>query len=62
MCPYLEKSDPRCATHMNMRNIVQTFAHCVGRYDMCPVYQECQSPCRHECSSPTDAFVFLAAS
>lgn len=38
MCPFLEKSEPRCAEHLQMRNIFTAFAHCADRYTDCPVY------------------------
>ena len=63
MCPFLEKSEARCSTHLNLRNIVQAFAHCAGRYRDCPVYRglRCSSRPAHH-ASHTDAFAFLAAS
>ncbi len=39
MCPFVEKADPRCATHLTLRNLYRAFAHCADRYSSCPVYQ-----------------------
>ncbi len=63
MCPYLEKSDSRCATHLNMRNIVQAYAHCAGCYQNCSVYRELQARhSRNDYPRNTASFAFLAAS
>lgn len=40
MCPMLEKSDARCATHLTLANISSAFAHCADRYEQCPIYQQ----------------------
>lgn len=64
VCPHLEKSDPRCAAHLNLRNIMQAFSHCAGRHRACPVYQKLRaSTDRHEHTHHhTATFAFLAAS
>ncbi len=39
MCPFVNKSDIRCATHWTLRNLTQTFSHCADRFSVCPVYR-----------------------
>ena len=39
MCPFVNKSDIRCATHWTLRNLPQTFSHCADRFSVCPVYR-----------------------
>ena len=39
MCPFVNKSDIRCATHWTLRNLTQTFNHCADRFAVCPVYR-----------------------
>jgi len=63
MCPYLETSHPNCSTHLNLRNLVQVFAHCAGRYEKCPVYRELQSHvCAYDVTRHTAIYTLLAAS
>lgn len=63
MCPYLEKSQPRCSTHLSFRNIHQAFSHCAGRYNTCPIYQELRANLRdHDADYNTAAYSLLAAS
>lgn len=40
MCPMLDKSDARCATHLTLANISRAFAHCADQYGQCPIYQQ----------------------
>ena len=40
MCPMLDKSDARCATHLTLANISRAFAHCADQYEQCPIYQQ----------------------
>ena len=40
MCPFVDQSDARCATHLTLANISRAFAHCADEYTMCPVYQQ----------------------
>ena len=40
MCPFVDKSDVRCAAHMTLRNVLQAFQHCADRYGECPVYAQ----------------------
>ncbi len=39
MCPMLDESNPSCASHLTLDNILTAFAHCADRYGECPVYQ-----------------------
>jgi len=39
VCPFVDSADPRCATHLTLRNINRAFAQCADRYILCPVYQ-----------------------
>jgi hypothetical protein len=39
VCPFLDSSDARCATHLTLANIARAFAHCADQYSVCPVYQ-----------------------
>jgi hypothetical protein len=38
VCPYIDRSDPRCSAHWTVQNIIRAFAHCTDRYFDCPVY------------------------
>ena len=40
MCPFLEKSDARCATHLTLANLCGAFAHCADEYASCPTYRK----------------------
>jgi hypothetical protein len=40
MCPFVDKSDARCAAHMTLQNVVQAFLHCANRYTECSVYSQ----------------------
>ncbi len=40
VCPFLDRSDPRCATHLTLANITRAFAHCADRYCECPVHRQ----------------------
>ncbi len=40
MCPMLEKSNARCATHLTLANISGAFAHCADQYEQCPIYRQ----------------------
>lgn len=63
VCPFLEKSNPRCSSHLNIRNIGQAYAHCAGRYQACPVFRELRAhPCTHDYSRHRATYSFLAAS
>jgi hypothetical protein len=39
-CPFLNRSDDRCSDHFNIGRLGQTFGHCFGAYNACPVYLE----------------------
>ncbi|MDY6913040.1 MAG: hypothetical protein SVT52_01085 [Planctomycetota bacterium] len=39
MCPFLDKSDVRCAAHLTLANLATAFAYCADRFADCPVYQ-----------------------
>ncbi len=63
VCPYLENGNPGCSPHLNMRNIVQAFVHCAGRYENCAVFKEIRAnTCKYEFTSYTATFSLLAAS
>lgn len=63
VCPYLEKANPNCAAHLNMRNLHQAFAHCADRHRRCPVFRELQAHTqRHDHPRHRATFAFLAAS
>lgn len=38
MCPYINRNDPRCATHWTLHELGQAYEHCADRYQECPVY------------------------
>jgi len=40
MCPFVDRSDVRCAAHMTLRNVLTAFQHCADRYTECPVYTQ----------------------
>ena len=39
VCPYVNKSDTRCANHWTLRNLCQAFTHCADQFAVCPVYR-----------------------
>ena len=39
MCPFLDKSNPRCAAHLTLSNILGAFSHCADRYGECPEFK-----------------------
>lgn len=39
MCPFVDKSNPRCAAHLTLSNILGAFAHCADRYVECPEFK-----------------------
>jgi hypothetical protein len=65
VCPFVDKSDARCATHLTLANIARAFAHCADEYTDCPIYQKLiteltSDGCEHE--EPAAAASLLAAS
>ncbi|MFB3890964.1 MAG: hypothetical protein ACE15C_02945 [Phycisphaerae bacterium] len=40
MCPLVDVSNPRCAPHLTLNNIIRAFTHCADRYSECTVYRE----------------------
>jgi hypothetical protein len=63
VCPFLEKADPRCSAHLNLRNIVRAFAHCAGHYDHCPLYAELHAGLdKYDHANLTTPFAFRVAS
>jgi len=65
VCPFVEKSDVRCATHLTLANLTRAFAHCADEYRVCPVYAQLQRElglhgCEHE--EPAVPVCLLAAS
>ncbi|HEX8914331.1 MAG TPA: hypothetical protein VF796_18430 [Humisphaera sp.] len=39
-CPFLNRSDERCAAHFSLDHLQDAFDHCVTGYVGCPVYRE----------------------
>ena len=39
MCPFLDSSDARCASHLTLANIARAFAHCADQFAVCPIYR-----------------------
>ncbi|MBS3820786.1 MAG: hypothetical protein GVY16_00195 [Planctomycetes bacterium] len=63
MCPFLDHADPRCSAQLNLRNISKAFAHCAGRFEACPLYQELRhTAAQHEHPNYTVAVAYRAAS
>ena len=61
MCPFVNKTDVRCAAHLTLKNLNQAFAHCADLYRACPAYKELITNERnHEQAEPSVRF--LAAS
>ncbi len=53
MCPFVNKSDARCAAHLTLQNIASAFTDCAGQHIKCPVYQELTTDdCNQEDSRP----------
>ena len=39
-CPFLNRSDARCADNFNIDHLQHAFKFCFGRYKACPSYAE----------------------
>ena len=39
-CPFLNRSDYRCANHFSLDKLDAAFDHCFGAYQACPTYLE----------------------
>ena len=39
-CPFLNRSDARCAENFNIDHLQHAFKFCFGRYKACPAYIE----------------------
>jgi hypothetical protein len=39
VCPFLDRSDARCDSHLTLANIARAFAHCADQYTVCPIYR-----------------------
>jgi len=39
-CPFLNRTDHRCANHFSLDKLDRAFNHCFGQYQACPTYQE----------------------
>lgn len=39
-CPFLNRSDARCATHLSLGGLTDAFDHCFDRYPTCGAYRE----------------------
>ena len=40
MCPFLNKSDCRCAQHLTFGNLFSAFAECANKFNACRIYDE----------------------
>lgn len=40
MCPYLEKSDARCAQHLSLHRIDDALGVCAAEFECCPIYRQ----------------------
>ena len=40
MCPYLEQSDPRCASHLSLSRLQEALSYCADDYESCPAYRQ----------------------
>ncbi|MGH7214073.1 MAG: hypothetical protein ACREIT_04860 [Tepidisphaeraceae bacterium] len=39
-CPFLNRSDDRCAEHFKLDHLSHAYKHCFDRYTACPTYIE----------------------
>jgi hypothetical protein len=65
VCPFVDKSDVRCATHLTLANLARAFAHCADEYTVCPIYAQLQRELvshGREHREPAVAACLLAAS
>ena len=56
-CPFLNRTDARCATHFSLDQLGHAFAYCFGQYSSCPMYAELlaeRRERRHNASHGTD--------
>lgn len=60
MCPYVDESDPRCAAHWTLQNIIRAFAHCADRYFDCPIYLQLSADAPTHDQAKTDSCVVAA--
>jgi len=64
VCPFLDTSDARCATHLTLANIARAFAHCADQYAICPVYRKLlgeSAACERDYEEPAAAIGVLVA-
>jgi len=40
MCPFAERSDPRCGRHLRLDDLAWAFSRCVEHPTTCPIYWE----------------------
>lgn len=62
VCPIVDECNPRCATHLTLRNLLGAFAHCADRYCECPIYQELRASGASCLDVQPTATAFLVAS
>ena len=39
-CPFLNRTDPRCADHFKLDHLQHAFKYCFASYMTCPVYAQ----------------------
>ena len=39
-CPFLNRTDSRCAEHFHLDHLQHAFRFCFDRYEACPLYDE----------------------
>jgi hypothetical protein len=61
VCPFLEKSEPRCTPHLSFRNLTQAYTHCAGCYADCSVYHSLQNATPSKSDIRNNALAFLPA-
>ena len=61
VCPFLDRADARCATHMTLADIGYAFAYCANNYTDCPLYRELLAD-GTRCDEPQAEMPLLAAS
>jgi hypothetical protein len=40
VCPYIDRSDPRCAERLTILNLREAFQFCFGHAPACPVHRQ----------------------
>jgi hypothetical protein len=40
VCPFLDQTDPHCASHLTLKSVDEALGMCADEYQYCPVFQK----------------------